>query len=158
MATFEERIYELASEALAEQERNVGQARGRAPALLAAGAVIPSLLAKTIFHGKHPHGVLEIGTTVLGFLGAAAVLVFAVLLLRSYRLGFSAEGGATYRALWDRQVLEQPMVDIAIAEAFDERRRRNAGTVDLLLLWLDLALAALVVEAVFLGLAAALAS
>ena len=31
-------------------------------------------LRKTIFHGKHPHGVLEIGTTVLGLLGAAAVL------------------------------------------------------------------------------------
>jgi hypothetical protein len=158
MVTFEERIYELASEALAEQERNVGQVRARAPALVAAGTVIPSLLAKTIFHGRHPHGVLEVGATVLGFLGAAGVLVFAVLLLRSYNLGFSADGGAMYRWLWDEKLLQQPKIDIAIAQAFDERRRQNACTVEVLLRRLDLALAALVMEAVFFGLAAALAS
>ena len=63
-----------------------------------------------------------------------------------------------YRWLWDEQLLEQPKIDIAIAQAFDERRRENAPTVEMLLRRLDLALGALVVEAVFFGLAAALAS
>ena len=46
MATFEERIYELGSAALADQERQVSDARGRGTPILASGAVIASLLAK----------------------------------------------------------------------------------------------------------------
>jgi hypothetical protein len=50
MASFEERIYELGTEALAEQERQVVETRGRGTAIIAAGAVIASLLAKPVFH------------------------------------------------------------------------------------------------------------
>jgi len=59
MASFEERIYELGSQALAEQERQVSEVRGRGSALLAAAAVIASLLARPVFSGAHPDGVLE---------------------------------------------------------------------------------------------------
>src|SRR5436190_9185501 len=104
MATFEERIYELGAEALAEQERQVAEVRGRGPALLAAGVVIASLLAKPIFHGDHPHGVAEVVTTLVVILGGSGVLVFVVLLLRPYVLGFSVKAGATYRALWDQDI------------------------------------------------------
>lgn len=48
MASFEERIYELGAEALAEQERVV-ETRGRGTAIIAAAAVIASLLAKPAF-------------------------------------------------------------------------------------------------------------
>jgi hypothetical protein len=96
--------------------------------------------------------------TVAGLLGAASLLVFVVLLLRPYELGFSVRAGATYRALWDEGLLEQPMVDIALAEAFEERRTENAKVVRWLTRYLASALAALVVEAVGLAIAAALSS
>jgi hypothetical protein len=63
------------------------------------------------------------------FAGAAGVLAFVVLLLRPYELGFSVTAGTTYRELCNRDLLEQPMVDIALAETFDEGRRENAATV-----------------------------
>lgn len=46
MVDFAERIFGLATEALAEQERQVSELRGRGTGLLAAGAVVASLLAK----------------------------------------------------------------------------------------------------------------
>jgi hypothetical protein len=79
---FSERIFELATGALAEQERQVSELRGRGAALLAAGAVVVSLLARPVFEGAHPRGQAEIIATGGGLLGAAALLLFVVLLLR----------------------------------------------------------------------------
>jgi hypothetical protein len=79
--------------------------------------------------------VLEVAATVVGLLGAAGVLVFAVLLLRPYALGFSMKAGETYRELWNHHILEQPMIDLALAEALDERRQENGETVRRLILW-----------------------
>jgi hypothetical protein len=158
MASFEERIYELGSGALADQERQVSEVRGRGSTLLAAAAVIASLLAKAVFHSGNPSGFAEIATAVVGLLGAAGVLVFVVLLLRPYELGFSVKAGATYRALWDRDILEQPMVDIALAEAFEERRNDNGVVVERLSRFLILALGSLVLETAGLAAAAALSS
>jgi hypothetical protein len=158
MASFEERIYELGTTALADQERQVGEVRGRGSTLLAAGALIASLLAKPIFHDGHPSGVGEIAATAVGLLGAGGVLLFVVLLLRPYALGFSVKAGATYRALWDQGILEQPMVDLALAEAFEERRSQNARVVKRLVLFLAWALASLLLEAAGLATAAALTS
>jgi hypothetical protein len=157
MPSFEQRIFELGTGALAEQERQVAELRSRASVLVAAGAVVPSLLAKSVFHGKHPDGGAEIAA-IVGLIGAAGVLLFAVLLLRPYELGFSVKAGATYQALWERNMLEQPMVDLALAEAFEERRRQNARVVRQLVLWLALALTSIVAETVGLAVAAALAS
>ena len=116
VASFEERIYELGSDALSEQERQVAEVRGRGPTLLAGGGVIASLLAEPVFNGAHPDGFSEIAATAIGLLGSSAVLLFVVLLLRPDELGFSVKAGATYRALWDQDILEQPMLDIALAE------------------------------------------
>jgi hypothetical protein len=82
-----ERIYELGRDALAEQERQVSEARGRGSTLLAGGAVIASLLAKPVFHDGHPNGAWEWIAMLLGVGGAAAVLIFVVLLLRPYEMG-----------------------------------------------------------------------
>jgi hypothetical protein len=146
------------SEALAEQERQVADVRGRGATLLAAGAVIASLLAKPVFDGEHPHGFAEIAATAIGLLGSAGILVFVVLLLRPYELGFSVKAGVTYRALWEQRILEQPMVDIALAEAFEERRNTNAEVVRRLVLFLALTLASVALETAGLATAAALAS
>ena len=157
MPGFEERIYDLAVEALAEQERQVSEVRGRGPALLAAGAVVASLLTKPVFDGPHPDGFPGLLAAFVGLAGVAGVLVFVVLLLRPYELGFSVKAGATYRALWDQEILEQPLIDLALAEAFEERREDNAVVVRRLVRFLALALGSLVVETVGLGTAAALA-
>jgi hypothetical protein len=158
MASFEERIYELGSGVLADQERQVVEVRGRGATLLAAGAVIASLLAKPVFHGGHPSGFWEVAGTVVGLLGCAGVLLFVVLLLRPYELGFSVKAGATYRALRDKGSLEQPVVDLVLAELFEGRRDDNAKVVDRLGWCLTLALASLLLETVGLAAAAALSS
>jgi hypothetical protein len=158
MARFEERIYELGSGALADQERQVSEIRGRGSTLLAAAAVIASLLAKPVFHSGHPQGFAEVAATTIGLLGSGGVLVFVVLLLRPYELGFSVKAGTTYRALWDSGILEQPMIDIALAEAFEERRDNNAQVVERLALFLVFALTALILETAGLATAAALSS
>ncbi|MGP0102337.1 MAG: hypothetical protein ACLPUT_12060 [Solirubrobacteraceae bacterium] len=158
MASFEERVYELGTAALADQERQVAEVRGRGSTLLAAGALIASLLAKPIFHDGHPSDVGEITATAIGLLGTGGVLLFVVLLLRPYALGFSVKAGATYRALWGQDILEQPMVDLALAEAFEERRNQNAQVVTRLTLFLTLALASVMLEAVGLATAATLSS
>jgi hypothetical protein len=66
------------------------------------------------------------------------------------------EAGATYRALWEQGTLEQPMVDLALAEAFEQRREENSAVVKRLVLFL--ALGSLVLETAGLAVAAALTS
>lgn len=100
MADFEERIYTLGVEALAEQERQVSEVPGRASAILAAGAVVPSLLAHAVLRDNHPHGgVVEVSAAYLGIARAIGVLACTVNLLRPRRLGFSVRAGETYREL-----------------------------------------------------------
>jgi hypothetical protein len=89
-------------------------------------------------------------------LGCAGVLVFVILLLRPYGLGFSIRAGETYQALWEQNEVEQPAVDFALAEFFEERRADNAATVEQLGWFLKLALASLLFEGVGLATAAAL--
>jgi hypothetical protein len=155
VASFEERVYQLGLEELAEQERQVAEVRGRAPALLAAGAVVPSLLARAVFHGHHPHGLGEVLCTGLGLLGAAVLLVATGMLLWPRELAFSVDARATYQALWDQQILEQPMLDLVLADTFHDRREDNMGVVTKMKTLLGATVMALVVEAA--GFAAAAA-
>ncbi|HVS28480.1 MAG TPA: hypothetical protein VHE14_02950 [Solirubrobacteraceae bacterium] len=76
----------------------------------------------------------------------------------AYALGFSVNAAATYRALWEQDILEQPMVDLALAEAFEDRREQNTYVVKRLVSFLAFALVALVLESAGLATAAALAS
>lgn len=158
MAEFEERIYTLGVEALAEQERQVSEVRSRASAILAAGAVVPSLLAHAVFRDNHPHGVVEVFAAYVGVAGAIGVLVCTVNLLRPRKVGFSVKAGETYRELFSQRVLEQPGIDLVLADAFDERRAKNTAVVDTLTRWFAGSLTALVIETLGLALAAALAS
>lgn len=70
---FSERIYDLGVEALAEQERQVAELRSRGAALLAAAAVVVSLLTRSTFDGRHPDGVAEVVALAIGLLGSAGV-------------------------------------------------------------------------------------
>jgi hypothetical protein len=158
VAGFEERIYQLGLEAFAEQERQVAEVRSRGSTLLAAGAVIASLLAKPVFHGGHPDGALQTPAATIGLIGAGGLLLVVVLLLRPYELGFTVNAPDTYRALWEQGILEQPMVDLALADAFEEQRETNSKAVRRLSWLLALALGALALETAGLAAAAALAS
>jgi predicted NAD/FAD-binding protein len=59
--------------------------------------------------------------------GAIGVLVCTVNLLRPRRLGFSVRAGETYRELFKHDILEQPGIDLALADAFDQRRVENTA-------------------------------
>jgi hypothetical protein len=157
-ASFEERVFQLGVDELTEQERQVAEIRGRAPALLAAGAVVPSLLAHAVFHGHHPHGFTEVLCTALGLLGAAVLLVATGMLLWPRELAFSVNARATYQALWDERILEQPMLDLVLADTFHDRREDNMAVVTKMKALLGLAVMALAVEAAGFAAAAALAS
>lgn len=158
MATVEERIYELGSSTLADQEHRVQEVRGRGATLLAAGAVIASLLAKAVFQDGHPRGAVEIATTAIGVFGCGGVLVFVLLLLRPYELGFSIRAGTTYSLLRAQDSLQQPVADLVMAEALEQRRDDNAEVVDRLDTFIKLALTSLLLESVGLSAAAALGS
>lgn len=158
MANFEERIYSLAVEGLAEQERQVSEVRGRASAILAAGAVVPSLLAHAAFSKHHLHGFLEVFAESFGIAGALLLLLCIINLLRPRELGFSIRAGDAYRELFNEGILDQPGIDLMLADALDERRSRNATVVDTMTRWFAGSLAALVIETAGLALAAALGS
>lgn len=148
----------MGAEALAEQERQVAHIRSRASTLVAAGAVVASLLAKPVFHNGHPSGAAEVSAAALGLIGAAVLLLFVVLLLRPYKMGFSVNAPAAYRALWEQGILEQPMVDLTLADAFEDEREQNARVVRQLVRFLGISLGALICETAGLGAPAALAS
>jgi hypothetical protein len=157
MASVEERMYQLGVEELAEQERSVAQLRSRPPAMLAAGAVVPSLLAHAVFAGPHPRG-LEIVFTGLGILGGIVLLVATLTMMLPYQMGFSLDAAFTYQWLFSEGILEQPGVDYVLADALHERRVENQKVVDKLTRYLTAAVVALAIEAAGFAVAAALAS
>ena len=157
MTGVEQRMYELGVEELAEQERAVAQLRSRPPAMLAAGAVVPSLLAHAVFGGPHPRG-WEVVFTALGILGGIALLGATLLMMLPYEMGFSLDPTFTYQWLFNEGILEQPGVDYVLADALHERRSRNKTVVDKLIRLLTVAVVGLAVEAAGFALAAALAS
>lgn len=119
---------------------------------------MPSLLAHAVFHGPHPHGLGEVVCTVRGIAGAATLLVAALMLLWPRELGFSVNARAAYQELWDQQILEQPLLDLTLADAFHDRRQANNAVVTKLMGLLALAVMALAVEAAGFAAGAALAS
>lgn len=157
MASVEERMYQLGAEELAEQERSVAQLRSRPPAMLAAGAVVPSLLAQAVFAGPHPRG-WEVVFVGLGILGGIVLLVATLLMMLPYEMGFSLDAPFTYKWLFSEGILEQPGVDYVLADALHERRLANQTVVERLTRYLTAAVVALSVEAAGFAIAAALAS
>ena len=106
MTTPIDRIYQLALRALDEQERQVGDLRGRLAPVVAAGGLGLTLLARPVFAGQHPDGLWEILTAIIGITGAALLVVAAAYVLRSRPLAFSVDPEATLAAAREADVLD----------------------------------------------------
>lgn len=154
-----ERTYELATAALAEQERSVIEIRGRVPALLAGIAVVGTLLARPAVEGSHPDGIAESITLVAGVTAAAVALACCVAIFGLYKLVFSLDALSTYDALEENGLLrDEERRDLALAFNLTEYRRINETKVRRLRRLLVVALLAFFAEAALLGVAAALTS
>ena len=154
-----ERIYDLALRALDEQERQVGELRGRLSAVVAAGGIGATLLTRPVFEGGHPAGFMEIAATALGLLGALALVLASAYLLKSRRLAFSVDARAALAAAEELELLEEPeRFHESMITALSDRRAGNADIVARLHDAFTIALAGLLLELVGLAVAAALAS
>jgi hypothetical protein len=154
----EERMFQLAIDALAEQERQASETRGRAPTLLAAGAVVASLLAGAIFRGRGPHGTAELISLAFGVLGGIGLLSFSLALLWPKELAFSLNATETYRWLFDIGLTADPGMDLALADSLSDVRDENRTVIDRLTIYLRIAVIGLALEAAGLAAAAAIAS
>jgi hypothetical protein len=127
MATLEERIYQLGTDELAEQERHVSELRGRPPALLAAGAIVPSLLAR-----RCSRGTVRVAWRSCSPWRESGVVLLAsaLLILVPYEMGFSLNATVTYRFLFNEKIVERPGIDLVLADALHERRPQNQTVVD----------------------------
>jgi hypothetical protein len=74
MPEIAERMFELARDALAEQERHVSEMRTRSTAVVGIGGVIGGLLGKEVFTGSHPADFVEWLAAGIGLLSAAVLL------------------------------------------------------------------------------------
>ena len=155
------RIYELALRALDEQDRQVGDVRGRLAPVLAAGGVGLTLLTRPVFSGAHPSGSLELVATIVGLLGAVTLVLASAYILRPRPLAFSVNARATLDAIRDRDanVLEdEDLYHETMIAAFSRRRDGNQPIVDRLHTAFSVGLLGLLAELGGLSLAAALAS
>lgn len=69
-----------------------------------------------------------------------------VMLWMPYEMGFSLRAQESYREPWNAGVIEQPLIDLTLAAALDERRELNRAVVRRLSRTLAIALASLVIE------------
>ncbi|HWK29223.1 MAG TPA: hypothetical protein VNS09_21855 [Solirubrobacter sp.] len=155
------RIYELALRSLDEQDRQVGDLRGRLAPVLAAGGVGLTLLARPVFAGEHPSGVLEIAATSIGLLGALVLVLAGAYVLHPRELAFSLNARATLDAIRGRdpELLEDDdLYCETMIATFTRRRDGNQPIVDRLHTSFSIALLGLLAELGGLALAAALAS
>jgi hypothetical protein len=158
MPDIAERMFELARDALAEQERQVSEVRTRSTAVVGIGGVIGGLLGKEVFTGPHPTGFDEWSAAVVGLLAAAALLASVMRIFALRRLGFSLNAQASYAWLYEHGLTDQPAVDLGLAERFSETRAENEVIIRRLERSFVTALAALVLMTAGLAVAAALTS
>jgi hypothetical protein len=154
-----ERIYDLALRSLDEQERQLGELRGRLAPVVAAGGLGITLLARPVFRGSHPEGPWEVMATIVGLAGAAVLLFAVAYLLRSRPMAFSVDAVAALDAAREADLIDDAgEFDEAMARALAERRAGNAPIVERLHTAFTTALYGLLFELGGLSAAAALAS
>ena len=155
------RIYELALRALDEQDRQVGDLRGRIAPVVAAGGIGLTLLTRPAFSGSHPSGAIELAATVIGLLGAVTLVLASAYVLHSRELGFSVNARATLEAIRDRDAAileEEDLFHETMIATLTVRRQGNQPIVDHLHSAFSVGLLGLLLELGGLALAAALAS
>jgi hypothetical protein len=153
-----QRMFELAKDALAEQERQLSEMRTRSTAVVGLAGVIGGLLGKEVFTGNHPAGALEWAVTAMGLLAAAILLLSAMRVFALRRLGFSLDAEASYAWLFSHGITTQPAVDLELVERFSRTRAENQKIIRKLERWFATALVALIVMTIGLATAAALTS
>jgi len=151
-------MFELAKDALAEQERQLSEMRTRSTAIVGLGGVIGGLLGKEVFTGSHPSGTFEWVATVVGLVAATALLISAMRMFALRHVGFSLDAEATYAWLYGQGITAQPTVDLELVERFSRTRADNQRIIRKLEWWFASALAALVFMTAGLATAAALTS
>jgi hypothetical protein len=155
------RIYELALRALDEQDRQVGDVRGRLAPVLAAGGVVLTLLTRPTFSGDHPSGAVELVAAIVGLLGAVTLVLASAYVLHPRRLAFSVNASATLDAIRarDSDILEdEDLYHETMIATLTRRRAGNQPIVDRLHTAFSVGLLGLLAELGGLSLAAALAS
>jgi hypothetical protein len=158
--TASETLYDLALRALGEQEREVDSLRTRTGTIVAAAAVAATLLGREVFAGSRPDGFVAWTGTGIGLAGLAVVLLASVYLLRSHDLAFSMDAAATFEEALDGGALEDETPDglhIGLTYGLSSIQAHNAPTVQRLKSAFALALGALVLVILGLGVGAALA-
>jgi hypothetical protein len=114
-----------------------------------------------VFSGTDPSGVGEIAATVVGFAGAALLVLACAYVLQPRRLAFSVNARATIQAIRadDPEMLDdERLFHEAMILTFTARREGNQPIVDKLYSAFSFGLLGLLAELAGLGLAAALAS
>jgi hypothetical protein len=155
------RIYELALRALDEQDRQVGDVRGRLAPVLAAGGVGLTLLTRPAFFRDHPSGAVEIVAAVVGLLGAVTLVLASAYVLHPRQLALSVNARATLDAIHarDPEILEdERLYHETMIATLTRRGEGNQPIVDRLHTAFSVGLLGLLAELGGLSLAAARAS
>ena len=151
-------MFELAKDALAEQERQLSEMRTRSTAIVGLGGVIGGLLGNQVFADGHPTGMSEWLATGIGLLAGALLLVSVTRVFGLRRLGFSLDAEASYAWLYSHGITTQPAVDLGLVQRFSQTREENQRIIRELERWFARALIALVLMTAGLATAAALTS
>ncbi len=153
-STAGETFYDLALRALDEQQSEVAGLRTRAGTILAAAAIVATLLARPVFTEPVPDSPLFRLAAGTGVAGLVVVLAASVELLRTHTVGFAADVRELYATTRDDVDIEA--VFAALALTLERRRRRNAPTVERLRAACGVTLAGLVLATSGFGVAAAI--
>jgi hypothetical protein len=153
-ATAGETFYDLALRALDDQQSEVAGLRTRAGTILAAAAVVATLLARPVFAEPVPDSMLFRATVAVGVAGFLVVLTATVDLLRTHRLAFSVDARQAYVRTLDAGDVET--VHLMLAVLLERRRRANSVSIARLQSGCGIALAGLTLATAGFGTAAAL--
>lgn len=133
--------------------------RSRTGTLVAASAVVATLLAKEVFTAGHPEGWIEWTVTGAGLAGSIAVLFASVFLLRSHDLTFSVDADVVQLEAAQAGMLEPERLEalqLGLASGLSSMQGTNAITVDKMKTTFAVALTGLLAQTLGLGLGAAL--
>jgi hypothetical protein len=149
-------VYDLALRALAEQERQVAELRGRLTPILASGGLAATLLTPLAFRGAHPTGGAEVAFMALGLVGIAIEIVAAVYVLAPRRLRFGLTAGGAM-ALVGQRAEDMRSFYIGVANGLDRQRVANESVLGRLGAALTLVMCGMLLEVCGLAVAAAIA-
>jgi hypothetical protein len=151
-------FYDLALRSLEEQEPQVAGLRSRTGTMVAAAAVTATLLAREVFAGSDPDGVVGWAATAVGLVGLAIVLGASVQLLRSHELVFSIDAAEVFEDALAHEALDDlEGLQTGLTYELSSIQADNTRTITDMKTAFALALGGLVLEVLGLGLGAAVA-